>query len=161
LDRPFSRFIHMLCYWLRYLLSPLRWMCLWTALRLVHSSCESPACMSNPASTILFCSTEVDSLLVLLQNLNGKPWRRNVASACTARCVGAEPSISVPEMSISNARILGRAIVGVAMSYRYRSLFGPSWRRQPITCTHLSPPVPVDSYPYYFSSLVCNKRGSN
>jgi hypothetical protein len=134
----FSRFVYMPCYALRYLLSPLRWMCLCTALRLVHSSCESPPCMSNPASTIRFSSTEVDSWLVLLQNLNGKPCRRSVASACTARCVGAEPSISVPEMSISNARILGRVIMGVAMSYRYRSLRGAA---QPITCTRRFVPV--------------------
>jgi hypothetical protein len=137
----------------RYLLSP--WVCMWvwTALRLVHSSCDS---LSNPASSIRFCSTEVDSWLVLLQNLNGMPYRRSLPSACTAPGVGVVPSISVPEMSISNARILGRAIVAVAMSYRYRSQVAHTANHVHSLIASLHPRVLVDSYPYYFSSLVAS-----
>lgn len=52
-------------------------------------------------------------MLVLLQNLKGNRERRNSARASTARGMGVDPIISVPEMSMSNARMIGLALAAI------------------------------------------------
>jgi hypothetical protein len=65
-----------------------------------------------PIASNLLQSSDLDSLLVLLQNLNGNFASLNRWTARAASGVGDDPICSVPERSISRAAMRGRLRVG-------------------------------------------------
>lgn len=110
--QPFTK------YGVTYLFNPLSSTRCLTAPTLVHTSLTSPqqeadsALTSNPIPLNRPPKATPDSLLVLLQNLNG-----GAEAACLSRCrastapgVGVSPICRVPERSMRIARINGRGI---------------------------------------------------
>ena len=82
-----------------------------TAVMLVHISSFSFSTPSvNPILIRRSFNAYLDSLLVLLQNLNGIPARLRRRSAFTALGMGLSPMWRVPDKSIKMARMNGLAL---------------------------------------------------